>query len=262
MPISTICRGVKVLPSLQQVGERRPVDPFHRDVGLTVLLAHVEHRDDVRVRQDSGAFRLAQEARAVFVVGEEVRLERLDGERAVDLRVVGLVDARHRAFARHLVDLVSPDFLHELPPRGCLVFAPHSAARCPRHRVCQIVRRASCSGGICAAGFAMARGIRATEGAAPRDGQRVFRPAGERAIRRSAALQLRADLAAGILRAVHVDVSPACLVARALRVGELRGHRGLERVVAGLREGNDDRSVGAGGSLRGCARQSASFRSW
>ena len=46
--------------------------------GLVVVVADVEDRDDVRVRQHARALGLAQEARAVLAVGRELRLEQLD----------------------------------------------------------------------------------------------------------------------------------------------------------------------------------------
>jgi hypothetical protein len=56
-------------------------------------------------------------------------------------------------------------------------------------------------------------------------------------------LELRANLAARILGAVHVDVEIALRVGVVLGVGELRSCRRLEDVVGGLVEGNDDRAV-------------------
>ena len=39
---------------------------------MVVFLAHVEHRDDVRVRQDAGALGLAKEPDAVLVVRQQM----------------------------------------------------------------------------------------------------------------------------------------------------------------------------------------------
>ena len=90
----------------QQLAQRHAVDQLHRDVRLLAVDADVEDRDDVGVRQHARGARLAQEAQTVLVIVGELRFEQLDGDRPVDLRVVGLVDARHRAFADDFADFV------------------------------------------------------------------------------------------------------------------------------------------------------------
>src|SRR5437879_8323509 len=58
----------------------------------------------------------------------------------------------------------------------------------------------------------------------------------------SATLELAANLAARIFRAVNVDVELACLVSRKLLLGQLGVRGGGERVAA-LGERNDDRAI-------------------
>ena len=63
---------------------------------------------------------------------------------------------------------------------------------------------------------------------------RFWRATGE-----SAALELAANLAARIFRAMNVDVQLARLVSRELLLGQLGIRGGRERVVAALGERND-----------------------
>src|SRR3984893_9311131 len=64
----------------------------------------------------------------------------------------------------------------------------------------------------------------------------------------SAALELGANLAARIFRAVNVDVQLARLVSRELLLGQLAIRGSRERVVAALGERNDNRAIGSGRS--------------
>src|SRR6202165_6094878 len=62
----------------------------------------------------------------------------------------------------------------------------------------------------------------------------------------SASLELAANLAARIFRAMNVDVQLARLVSRVLLLGQLGIRGGRERVVAALGERNDYRAIAAG----------------
>lgn len=100
-------------PIPDDVAEGRAVDEFHDDPRATVLLGHVEHRDDGGVAELGGATRLAEHAGAQdlhLVRGEVGRGgQLLDRDRAVEQDVRPTPDASHSALADDLVQTVAVD---------------------------------------------------------------------------------------------------------------------------------------------------------
>ena len=97
------------------------VDVLEDDVLAAVLLAPVDHRDDVRVLELRDGARLALEALDEVVVVVVLLVQDLQRDVALEQGVVGLVDAGHAAVADDLLQLVSscdrlPDHGRKLPP--------------------------------------------------------------------------------------------------------------------------------------------------
>ena len=89
--------GLEPAAPREQVGDRLAVDELHHDVRPALVLARVEDPDDVRVRQPRREPGLAQEPGAELRVAPEVLGEQLDGDRPVQLLVVGAEDGGHAA---------------------------------------------------------------------------------------------------------------------------------------------------------------------
>src|SRR4051794_22383949 len=81
------------------------VDVLEDDELLTVLLAAIDHRDDVRVRQPGDRARLAAEPLDVLAVVRVLRVQHLQRDLAVKQRVVRAVHAGHAAGADELLEL-------------------------------------------------------------------------------------------------------------------------------------------------------------
>ena len=81
----------------QQVANGLPVDVLHDEVDQLVVLALVVDPDDVRVAQPGRRAGLADEAADELRVFGERRVHHLDGDRALEPGVHGLVDRRHAA---------------------------------------------------------------------------------------------------------------------------------------------------------------------
>jgi hypothetical protein len=108
MPIWTIVfTGSGFLAALDEIGQRRTLDQLHRDIRMSAFVADIEYGDDVRMREHAGALRLAQEPYVIFRIAAQLRLQHLDRQRAVDVRVVGLEHLGHRALADLVADLVA-----------------------------------------------------------------------------------------------------------------------------------------------------------
>ena len=88
-------RGFSVEPAL----ERPAADELHREEDLVVDHADVVDGDDVRVREPRHRLRLAQQARARRVLHALPRLEQLERDLAIELRIVRAVDHAHPAGA-------------------------------------------------------------------------------------------------------------------------------------------------------------------
>ena len=81
-----------------------------------VLLAPVDHGDDVRVLELGDRARLALEALDEVLVGGVPLVQDLQRDVALEQRVLRLVDARHPAVSDELLDLVA--FGNGLPDHG------------------------------------------------------------------------------------------------------------------------------------------------
>jgi hypothetical protein len=108
--------GRQQLLRVEHVFERAALDQFHRDVRMAALVADVEHRHDVRVRQHAGALGLAQEPDVVFRIAAQLRLQHLDRELPVDVGIVGAEDLGHGAFAESGTNLVATYPFHQACP--------------------------------------------------------------------------------------------------------------------------------------------------
>ncbi len=81
-----------------QVAERPAVDELHRHEHAPLVLADLVDGDDVRVREPGHHLRLAHEAGPILGI-EPPRRDELEGDAAVELRVVGRIDDAHPALA-------------------------------------------------------------------------------------------------------------------------------------------------------------------
>jgi hypothetical protein len=98
-----------------QVFEVFPLEQLHGHVDLALLLAEVVDGDDVRVVEAGGGPRLALEALAQLVVGAKAGGDRLDGDKAVQDGILGLVHDAHGPLAERSEDLVLPEPLQLHP---------------------------------------------------------------------------------------------------------------------------------------------------
>ena len=108
---------------LQVVGEREPVEQLHHDVRPPVVIAEIEDRDDVPVRELPGNTRLAVEALAELGLFVEIRQHQLDGDFSIELLVDRREHDAHRAAADALDNAVLADRL------GLRAAAGHRAGR-------------------------------------------------------------------------------------------------------------------------------------
>ncbi len=93
------------------------------------MLARVEHRHDVAVRDPAGRAGLAVEALAEDAVGRELASHQLESH-VLAVRAHRLVDEAHPALAQAGLDLVGPDGVAGLQVRDLVVVlaAGHSHA--------------------------------------------------------------------------------------------------------------------------------------
>ncbi|MCO5168447.1 MAG: hypothetical protein M9894_19070 [Planctomycetes bacterium] len=101
----------------QERVQRLAADQLHGQVADAVGLADVVDRDDVAVREARRGAGLVEEALHVLARGVDAREERLQGHRALQALVHGLVDGPHAALGDQRRDAVGP---HAPPdePRG------------------------------------------------------------------------------------------------------------------------------------------------
>ena len=92
---------------LQNGREGPAVDVLHDDEVRAVVLAPVEHRDDVGVGQVGGRLSLPAEPLDEGLVDGELGEEHLEGDRPIELAVDGPVDLRHAAARHQMGDLVA-----------------------------------------------------------------------------------------------------------------------------------------------------------
>ncbi len=85
--------------ALKAIGQRLALDVFHDEKAGAVLFAHVVQRADMGVIQTRDGLRFALESPAHVGVVGEVLGQHLDGNRAAEPRVGGLVDLAHPAGA-------------------------------------------------------------------------------------------------------------------------------------------------------------------
>ncbi len=97
-------------PALETLGERLALQVLHDQVvdlaALVRLGADVVQRADVGMRERRDGLRLAVEALLHLGIQREVRRQHLDGDRAVQPRVGGLVDLPHAARADGREDFI------------------------------------------------------------------------------------------------------------------------------------------------------------
>ena len=95
-------------PRFDQLLEVLAVDVLEDDELAPVLLAAVDHRDDVRVGELRDRARLAAEALDVVLVARVLLVEDLQRDRALEQPVVRPEDVRHASRPDQLVELVAP----------------------------------------------------------------------------------------------------------------------------------------------------------
>src|SRR5206468_8480910 len=116
------------------------------------LLADVEKGDDVRMRQrtrDPGlVIEPVDEGTVLRALAGDVETDRLDGQRALDEGVEGLVDRPHGAVPDAVEDLVAADRLgHLVGQSSVVVHIPVSSAqvRSPGRGPGSLTRKSDCS---------------------------------------------------------------------------------------------------------------------
>ena len=91
-----------------QVAQRATANQLHRKEDMALIGALVIDRDDVGVAQPGGCVRLADEAGDELFVVSEARMHDLEGDRAVQSTVMGLVDHGHATASEAASDPVAP----------------------------------------------------------------------------------------------------------------------------------------------------------
>ena len=91
--------------------QRQPVQKLHGDERLSVLLANVINRADIRVIQCGRSLRLALKAGERLCVSGNFIGKELESDEAMQSRVLSLVDHPHPAAAQLLNDAVVRDGL-------------------------------------------------------------------------------------------------------------------------------------------------------
>ena len=95
------------------VGQRLAADELHHQKGQAFVLAHVEDRNNSRMRQRSRRARFPVKPLAKIVsllAGQHQRNDRLQRDHAIHGRVFRAVHGSHRAMAQLFQDFVSADF--------------------------------------------------------------------------------------------------------------------------------------------------------
>ena len=93
---------------MQDGREGPAVDVLHDDEVGAVVLAPVEHGDDVGVGQVGGGLGLPAEPLDEGLVDGELGEEHLEGDRPIELAVDGPIDLGHPAARDQMGDLVTP----------------------------------------------------------------------------------------------------------------------------------------------------------
>ena len=82
--------------------ERETLDELHHDEGLSVFLAEVVDRDDVGMLQAPSGASFLEKSALYVVVADNV--EELDGDQAIDGRILGAIDVSHAAATKFVDD--------------------------------------------------------------------------------------------------------------------------------------------------------------
>ena len=90
--------------ALEPLVQRLSLEKGHGNEGHAAVLAHLQDGHDVIVLDGGGGFGLAQEALTGGFTGGQARQHGLDGQLALELRVLGLEHHAHAAGAEHLED--------------------------------------------------------------------------------------------------------------------------------------------------------------
>src|SRR4051794_3443948 len=109
-----------------------PRQELHRDVVGAVVLAAVEHADDVGVLEPRRGGRLAPEALHELAVAGEAAVQHLERDLAAELRVLRAVDVGHPARADAAHDLVTAVYYGALAMSA--ISRPRRAASSSRAR--------------------------------------------------------------------------------------------------------------------------------
>jgi len=98
-------------PLLDLVGQAHTIDVRHRDEEPAVFLVDAVDTADVGMIETGRGLRFPDQTRLGLGVVQCVRREEFQRDRAAELRVLGLVDDSHPAFAELLGDFVVRDRL-------------------------------------------------------------------------------------------------------------------------------------------------------
>ena len=108
--------------------ERDAFDQLHDDILHRERMAHIVHRDDVRMAEHGDGMRLGLELRLELRVGEDLFAQHLDGDVAVEPVVERFIDNGHAAGAddleklvaviQQLADIFVLRLVHTFPPDG------------------------------------------------------------------------------------------------------------------------------------------------
>ena len=101
---------------LEPALERLPLDVLHGDERLVVDGADVVHRHDVGMRQPRQRLRLAHQA-LLALAAEEAEAQQLEGDLAIELRIVGEEDHAHAALPDGRNEHVAADAIAGAQPR-------------------------------------------------------------------------------------------------------------------------------------------------
>ena len=91
--------------------QSHPIQKLHDDKGLVRVLPDVVNGADVGMIQSRGGLRLALKSGQRLRVAEHLFRQELEGNKAMQAGVLGLVDHTHAAAAQLFDDVVVGDFL-------------------------------------------------------------------------------------------------------------------------------------------------------
>ena len=94
---------------LNQIGERAPLDQFHREEDTSVDLINRVDRDDVRVVEGGDGSRFTVEPRDGVGIGFDAGRQHFQRDVPLELRVAGTIDVAHAAAAKQHHGFVSAE---------------------------------------------------------------------------------------------------------------------------------------------------------